>query len=140
MTLMQVLHMGLGYFKVTLHGGIAFRAKSSLKGIQTIQMGYFEATMHVDIAFRVDSSFKLAIHTFIFTFTKWNFGVSLQYLDPHLRLPTRILGLNCNICICTYFYQLGFWGLVTILAFNINIITILVFFHFKLFVLINWKQ
>jgi len=33
---MQVLHIGLGYFKVTIHVGIVFRAKSSLKGIQTI--------------------------------------------------------------------------------------------------------
>jgi hypothetical protein len=32
----QVLHLGLGYFKVTLHMHIVFRAKSSLKGIQTI--------------------------------------------------------------------------------------------------------
>ncbi len=47
---MQVLHIGLGYFKVTLHVGIAFR---------------------------VDSSFKLAIHAFIVTSTIWNFGASL---------------------------------------------------------------
>jgi hypothetical protein len=32
----QVLHLGLGYFKVTLHMHIMFRARSSLKGIQTI--------------------------------------------------------------------------------------------------------
>jgi hypothetical protein len=32
----QVLHLGLGYFKVTLHMHIVFRARSSLKGIQTI--------------------------------------------------------------------------------------------------------
>jgi hypothetical protein len=33
---MHVLYIGLGYFKVTLHVGIVFRARSSLKGIQTI--------------------------------------------------------------------------------------------------------
>jgi hypothetical protein len=33
---MQVLHLGLGYFKLTLHMHIVFRARSSLKGIQTI--------------------------------------------------------------------------------------------------------
>jgi hypothetical protein len=33
---MQVLHIGLGYFKMTLHVGIVFRAWSSFKGIQTI--------------------------------------------------------------------------------------------------------
>jgi hypothetical protein len=32
----QVLHLGLGYFKVTLHMHIVFRARFSLKGIQTI--------------------------------------------------------------------------------------------------------
>jgi len=32
----------LGYFKVTLHVGIVFRARSSFKGIQTIYMGFFE--------------------------------------------------------------------------------------------------
>jgi hypothetical protein len=32
----QVLHLGLGYFKVTLHMHIVFRVRSSLKGIQTI--------------------------------------------------------------------------------------------------------
>jgi hypothetical protein len=33
---MQVLHIGLGYFNVTLHVGIVFKARFSLKGIQTI--------------------------------------------------------------------------------------------------------
>jgi hypothetical protein len=33
---MQVLHIGLNYFKVTLHVDIMFMARSSLKGIQTI--------------------------------------------------------------------------------------------------------
>jgi hypothetical protein len=33
---MQVLHVGLGYFKVILHVDIVFKARSSLKGIQTI--------------------------------------------------------------------------------------------------------
>jgi hypothetical protein len=33
---LQVLHLGLGYFRVILHVHIVFRARSSLKGIQTI--------------------------------------------------------------------------------------------------------
>jgi hypothetical protein len=33
---LQVLDLGLGYFKVTLHMHIMFRVRSSLKGIQTI--------------------------------------------------------------------------------------------------------
>jgi len=70
----------------------------------------------------------------------WNFGVSLQYLNPYLPLPIGILGLNCNICTCTYFYELGFLGLVIICAFNINIITIIVYLPFTLFVFITWKQ
>jgi len=72
--------------------------------------------------------------------TNWNFGTSLQYLNPYLPLPIGILGLNCNICTCTYFYELGFLGLVIICAFNINIITIIVYLHFTLFVFITWKQ
>ncbi len=65
--------------------------------------------------------------------TNWNFGASLQYLHPYLPLPIGILGPNCNTCTCTYFYQLGFWGLITIHAFNINIIIILVFLYFTFF-------
>jgi hypothetical protein len=82
----------------------------------------------------------VAIPTPVFTSTNWNFGASLQYLHPYLPLLTIISGLNRNICTCTYFYQPGFWGLVTIPAFNTNIITIFVFFYFKLFVFITWKQ
>ncbi len=82
----------------------------------------------------------VVIPTHVFASTNWNFGVSLQYLHPYLPLPTRILGPNYNTCTCTYFYQLGFWGLVTIPSFNTNIITILVFLHFTLFVFITWKQ
>ncbi len=85
-------------------------------------------------------SFKLAIPELILTSTNWNVGVSLQYLHPYLPLQTGILGHDCNTCTCTYFYQLGFWGLVTIPASNTNIIIILVFLHFTLFVLITWKQ
>jgi hypothetical protein len=33
---MRVLHIGLGYLKVTLYVGIVFKARFSLKGIQTI--------------------------------------------------------------------------------------------------------
>jgi len=70
--------------------------------------------------------------------TNWNFGVSLQYLNPYLPLSIRILGSNYNTCTCTYFYELGFWGLVTIPAFNTNIIIIIMFLHFTLFVFGLW--
>ncbi len=80
----------------------------------------------------------IAILTPVLASTNWNFGASLQPLHSYLPLPIGILGPNCNICI-TYFYQLGFWGLVTIFTFNINIITILVFLHFTFFLLIIWK-
>jgi hypothetical protein len=40
---------------------------------------------------------------------------------------------NCITYTCIYFYQLGFWDLVIIPAFNTNIIIILVFLHFKFF-------
>ncbi len=59
----------MGYFEMTLHVGIAFRAKSSLKGIQTISIGYFEKTMHVGIPFKVDSSFSFIIPIVIFIST-----------------------------------------------------------------------
>jgi hypothetical protein len=72
---MQVLHIRLGYFKVTLHVGIVFRARSSFKGIQTIYLyGFF---LSVGIACMVDYSFKLIIPTLIFNSTNWNFGASL---------------------------------------------------------------
>jgi hypothetical protein len=79
----------------------------------------------------------VAIPTPVLAFINWNFGASLQYMHLYLPLPIGILGPNYNTCTCTYFYQLGFWGLVTIPALNINIITILVFLHFTLFVLIT---
>jgi hypothetical protein len=63
----------------------------------------------------------------IFTSTNCIVGVSLQYLHPYLPLQTGILGHDCNTCTCTYFYQLGFWGLVTIPASNTNIIISLCF-------------
>jgi len=72
--------------------------------------------------------------------TNWNFGASLQYLNPYVLLPNGILGFNCNICTCTYFYKLGFWGLIIIHAFNTNIITLIVYLHFTLFAFITWKQ
>jgi hypothetical protein len=74
---MQILHIGLVYFKVTLHVGIVFKAKFSFKGIQTIYMGYFETIIHVGITFRVNFSLKFVIPAFIFTFTNWNFGALL---------------------------------------------------------------
>jgi len=82
----------------------------------------------------------VAIPTPIFTFTNWNFRASLQYMYPYLPLPIGILVFNYNTCTCTYFYQLGFWGRVTIPTFNTNIITILMFLHFTFFVVITWKQ
>jgi len=82
----------------------------------------------------------IAIPTPTLASTNWNFGASLQYLNPYLPLPNGILGFNCNICTCTYFYKLGFWGLVIIPAFNTNIITFIVYFHFTFFVFITWKQ
>jgi hypothetical protein len=83
---------------------------------------------------------SVAIPTPVLAFTNWNFGTSLQYLHSYLPLPIGFLGLNCNICTCTYYYQLEFWGLIIIPAFNNNIITILVFLHFTFFVFITWKQ
>jgi len=79
-------------------------------------MGYFEVTMHVAIALKVDSSFNLVILAFIFTSTNWNYGALLQYLHPYLPLPSRIMGLCCNIYTRTYLYQLEFWGLIAIFA------------------------
>ncbi len=87
--------LGLGYFKMTLHVHIVFRARSSLKGIQTIQMGFFK---NVGIAFR------------------FGFHLNLQYLDLYLPLPTRILGFRCNTYTRTYLQQLEFWGTIAILA------------------------
>jgi hypothetical protein len=80
----------------------------------------------------------VAILALVFTSPNWNFGAS--YLHLYLPLPIGILGPNCNTCTSIYFYQLGFWGLITIFSFNINIIIILVFLHFTFFVLITWKQ
>jgi len=90
---MQVLHIRLGCFKVTLHVGIVFKARSSLKGIQTIWMGFFEVwVLHLG----------LILH------------LNLKYLDLYFLLPTGILGLCCNTYTCTYLYQLEFWGFVAI--------------------------
>ncbi len=91
----QVLHLGLGYFKVILHMHIVFRAKSSLKGIQTIYMSFFETWV---------------LHLSLF------FHFNLKYPNLYLPLPTRILGFRCNTYTRTYFYQLEFWGIISILA------------------------
>ncbi len=127
---MWILHIGLGYFKVILHVGIVFKARSSLKGIQTIYMGFFEAwVLHLGLILHLYLQYRtyiylyqlafwgfVAIPTPIITFTNWNFGASLQYLNPYLPLPTWILGLHCNTYTHTYLYQLEFWGLIAILA------------------------
>jgi len=65
--------MGLGYFKMTLHVGIMFRARSSPK-VSKPSRWVIEGTMHVAIAFKVDSSFKLVIPAPLLTFTNYNFG------------------------------------------------------------------
>ncbi len=63
---MQVLHLRLGYFKVTLHMHIVFRARSSLKSIQTIYMGFFETwVLHLGLFFY----FQPEIPKLILTFT-----------------------------------------------------------------------
>ncbi len=92
---MQVLHLGLGYFKVTLHMHIVFRARSSLKGIQTISIGFSETWV---------------LHLGLF------FHFNLKYPNLYLPLPIRILGFRCNTYTRTYFYQLKFWGIISILA------------------------
>jgi hypothetical protein len=122
---------------VTLCLHIVFRARSSLKGIQTIYMGFF--FKRVGIAFRVVFHLHLQYLNLYLLLLTGSWG-SLQYLHLYLPLQTGILGHDCNTCNYTYLYQLGFWGLVTIPASNTNIIIILVFLHFTLFVLITWKQ
>jgi hypothetical protein len=58
-------------------------------------MGYFETwELHL----------RLIIH------------LNFQYPHLYLPLPTGILGLHYNTYTSTYFYQLEFWGLITILA------------------------
>ncbi len=79
----------------------------------------------------------IAIPTPTLASTNWNFGASLQYLNPYLLLPIGILGFDCNIYTFIYFYELGCWGLIIIPTFNTNIITIIVYFHFTLFVFIT---
>ncbi len=91
----QVLDLRLGYFKMILHMHIVFRARSSLKGIQTIQMGFFETWV---------------LHLGLF------FHFNLKYLDLYLPLATRILGFRCNTYTRTYLYQLEIWGIIAILA------------------------
>ncbi len=80
-TYMQVLHLGLGfhskvppklhigYFKSTLHVGIAFKVGLSLKVLPKSPMGYFEMNMNMIIAFTVRVSYKFAISTHVLTFT-----------------------------------------------------------------------
>jgi len=81
----KVLHLRLGYFKMTLHMHIVFRARSSLKGIQIIYMGFFETWV---------------LHFGLF------FHFNLKYPNLYLPLPIRILRFRCNTYTRTYFYQL----------------------------------
>jgi len=83
------------------------------------------------LGFRCNTYIRISLYQLEF----WG---SLQYLNPYLLLPIGILGPNCNTC--TYFYELGFCGLLTIHAFNTNIFTVILFLHFTLFVFITWKQ
>ncbi len=92
---MQVLHLRFNYIKMTLRVHIVFRARSSLKGIQTIQMGLFETWV---------------LHLRFF------FHLNLQYPNLYLPLPTGFLGIHCNTYIRCYLYQLEFWGIIAILA------------------------
>ncbi len=84
---------------------IVFRARSSLKGIQTIQMGFFETwVLHLGLFFHFNlkhPNLYLPLPTRILGHCKQ----SLQYLHPYLLLPTGILGHNFNTCTYTYFYQ-----------------------------------
>jgi hypothetical protein len=89
---MQVLHIGLGYLKVTLHVGIVFRARSSFNVSKPFN-GYFEVWV---------------------LYLRLIFHLNLQYLDLYLLLPTGILGFCCNTYTYTYLYQLEFWGFVAI--------------------------
>ncbi len=81
---------------MTLRLHIVFRARSSLKGIQTIQMGFFFK--------RVGIAFRLVFH------------LNLQYPNLYLLLLTGMLGFHCNTYIRTYLYKLEFWGMIAILA------------------------
>ncbi len=90
---MQVLDIGLGNFKVTLHVCIVFRVRSSFQGIQTISTGSFEVwVLHLG----------LILH------------LNLQYPNLYLPSPTGILGFHCNTYTRIFPYQLNFWGFVAI--------------------------
>ncbi len=128
-TLNSSIAYRVGYFKVTLHVGIVFRARFSLKGIQTIQIGSFEAwVLHVGLILHLNLQYsnlylplpallqylhsylslpigilRLRHNTYTRTSFNWNFGDFLQYLHPYLPSLTKNLGPNCNTCICTYF-------------------------------------
>jgi hypothetical protein len=79
---MQALHLGfglnskvppklhIGYFKMTLHVGIAFKVELSLKVLPKSFMGYFEMNLNMVIAFKVRVSYKFSISTHLLTFTK----------------------------------------------------------------------
>ncbi len=125
---MQVLHIRLGYFKITLHVGIVFKDRSSLKSIQTIQMGFFEVwVLHLGLILHLNLQypdlyfllptrilrFRCNTYTRIY-FYQLQFWGFVAYLHPYLPLPIGILGLHCNTYTRTYFYQLEFWGFVAI--------------------------
>jgi hypothetical protein len=78
---MQLLHLGLGlhskaptklhigYFEMTLHVGITFKVKFSLKVLLKSPMGYFEMKLNMAIAFKVKVSYNFAISTHVLIFT-----------------------------------------------------------------------
>jgi len=108
---MQVLHIGLSYFKVTLHVGIVcLRLGFHLRVSKPSRW----VLLKHGITFKFDYSFKLVIPKLIFTSTNYNFGVSLQYLHLYLPLPAGILRFHCNTYNHTCLYQLEFWGFVAI--------------------------
>ncbi len=115
---MQILHLGQGFFKVTLHLHFMFRARSSLKGTQTIQMGFFFTCGY---CIQACFSFKLAIPELILTYTNWNVGVSLQYLHSYLFLPTEQLltfFIHCNTRISIHGIRWVFITFVVIPAYS----------------------
>jgi len=49
----------MDYFNMNLHAGITSRPWSSFKGAPKLHIGYFKATLHVGIAFKVALSLQI---------------------------------------------------------------------------------
>jgi hypothetical protein len=67
-----------GYFKTTLHMGIAFKVALSLQVLLQSPMGYFEMNLNIDIPLRVNVSYNFAISTHILTFTNYKFSINFS--------------------------------------------------------------